>query len=249
MQRPTHRMRNAARPPQPLGRAFTLVEMLVTLTIGSLLVVATVSATRSLTNARRGVDERTARVAEARRALETIVAGLRTVRRDPSPDRALIIGRSGGQGRGQDQITLQAISDRRVRADGAESDQQEISFYLSPAGPAGEPSRLLCRRDHGFDDDPEKGGIATVIAEGIISLSFEYYSAGQWYPEWPPTEPRPPEAVRVTLAAASETQPGPSRRRPEVTVLTSMVAIHANVPENAAGSTGGGPSVQGGPPQ
>lgn len=229
----------------PVGRsAFTLVEMLVTLTIGSLLLVATVSATRSLTTARASVDERAARVAEARRAMEAIVAGLRTVRRDPLPEKPLIIGRSGGRGAGNDTITFHSISDRRVRPDGAESDQCEMSFYLSPAGKGSLPA-LLCRRDHGLDDYPEEGGIATVVAEGIVSLSFEYYSAGQWFSEWRPTEPRAPEAVRVTLVAASPPQPG-SRRSPDVTVLSSMVAIHANAPGGSQGPEGnrspGGPT-------
>jgi type II secretion system protein J len=238
---------------------FTLVEVLVTLTIGSLLVVATVSATRSLTTAREAVDRRAARVGEARRAMEAIVGGLRNVRRDPIAGKPLVVGRSGGRGAGNDAITFLAIDGRRVRAEGAESDQYEMSFRLSGAAEGRLPA-LLCRRDHGFDEYPEEGGVATVVAEGIVALSFEYYSKAQWYTEWPATEPRPPEAVRVTLVAATAPKPG-SRRTPDTTVLSSVVTIHANQPEEQPRSGGnedanrenrgnpGGPRVPGGGPE
>jgi hypothetical protein len=220
--------------------------MLVALTIGSLLVVATVSATRSLTGAREGVDVRAARVAEARRAMEAIVAGLRTVRRDPLPNKPLIIGRSGGRGSGNDSISFHSIDDRRVRRDGSESDQYEMGFYLSAPTAKHPLPALLCRRDHGLDEHPEDGGVATVVAEGIVSLGFEYYSAAQWYPEWPATEPRPPEAVRVTLVAASAL-PADSRRPPETTVLSAIVAIHANSADASQRPTADGTSNTGGP--
>ncbi|MEP0843459.1 MAG: prepilin-type N-terminal cleavage/methylation domain-containing protein, partial [Phycisphaerae bacterium] len=137
---------------------FTLVETLVTLTIGTLLVAATVSATRALTTARAGVDRRTQRVAQARRAMEAIVAGLRNVSRDPPDNRPLIVGRSGGGGAGNDAISFLAIEDRRVRPEGAESDFHEMSFFLAQSGTKG-PPRLVRRRDHAFDEHPEEGGI------------------------------------------------------------------------------------------
>ena len=140
--------------------------MLVTLMIGSLLVVATVSATRTLTSTRASVDVRTARVAERRRAMEAIVAGLRSVRRDPIAGKPLIIGRSGGHNAGNDRITFLSIDAARVRPDGPESDQYEMSFYLSAPRPGDVPA-VWRRRDHALDDYPEEGGIATIVARGL----------------------------------------------------------------------------------
>lgn len=228
---------------------FTVVEMLTALTIGALLVMSAVSATRALTGARQKVDERTARVAEARRALDAIVAGLRNIRRDPPQQNVpLLIGHSGGRGAGNDSINFHVIDARRVRPDGAESDQQEMSFYLSRPTRQRPVPLLLCRRDHALDDHPEEGGIATVVAEHIVTLSFEYFSAGQWYPEWRSTEPRPPEAVRVTVAAALPQTPG-ERGRPEVTVLSAEVPIRVNLPDAPAQGPGeAGPAPPGGLP-
>lgn len=232
-------------PPPSDGRrglraGFTLVEMLVTLMIGALLIVASVSATRALTTARAGVERRTQRVAEARRAMEVIVAGLRNISRDPPARKPLLVGRSGGHGAGNDQISFLAIDNRRVRPDGPESDLHETGFFLA-AGGAGTLPRLMCRRDHAFDEYPEEGGIATAVAENIVSLGFEYFSAGDWYPEWRATESRPPQAVRVTLVAVTPPEPG-STRAADTTVLTSVVAIRANEPQQAPQPNQGRPN-------
>ncbi len=209
-------------------RAFTLVEVVAALTIGSLIVVSVVSATRALSGARDGVDHRITRAASARRAMEAVVAALRNVRRDPIRDQPVIVGHSGGRGVGKDRINLLLISDTPVRTDGPESDQYEMSFYL--AKPSGQhlPS-LMCRKDHGLDQHPDDGGIATVVAEGIVGLSFEYYSDGEWSEEWPKTEPRTPEAVRVTVTAI-DPQAADARVRPDPCILSTVVRIRVNTP-------------------
>ncbi len=221
----------AGRHDTPRGRhpcGFTLVEVLLALTIGSLLVVSVVSATRALSTSREGVDHRCARSMEARRAMEVIVAALRNVRRDPIRGRPVIVGHSGGRSARRDAIDLLVAGDRRCRPEGPESDQHEISFYL--AKQPGQPLPvLMCRRDHGLDDRPEDGGIATVVAEGIVGLSFEYYYDGLWSDEWSSAEPREPEAVRVTVAAVGpETGSRPSV--PEPLVLSTLVRTRMNEP-------------------
>ena len=94
---------------------FTLVELLVAVTISSLLVVSVVSTTRALSSTRRGVDQRVERSASGRRAMEAIVAGLRNVRRDPIRGKPVMVGLSGEGEAGSDRIDLQVISDRRAR--------------------------------------------------------------------------------------------------------------------------------------
>lgn len=216
-------------------RAFSLVEVLVTLTIGSLLVMSAVSATRALTGARASVDRRVERVSEARRAMEAIVAALRQVRRDPlGPEKPLVVGVSGGRNAGRDSINLQVISDRRARRDAIEADQHEVGFFLSEQKSDGRMPVLLRRRDHALDDHPDEGGVVMPVAEGIVSLSFEYLSGEQWYPEWPATEPRPPEAVRVTVVAATP-PPKDSRLAPDTTVFSTIVPIRTNLPEGSQG--------------
>ncbi len=224
MQRATHH--NSLHHARATG--FTLVELLVATTISALLVVSVVSATRALSGARKSVERRVTCSQAARRAIDEIAGALRNVRRDPVRGQPVLIGQSAEQAGGSDRLDLLVIEDRRVRPDGPESDQHEIGFFL-----ANLPDRplpvLMCRRDHAFDEFPDEGGVATVIAEGIVQLAFDYYDGTTWYPQWPETEMQPPEAVRITLAAQPTTPP-PQGGRDRPLVLSTVVALHVNPP-------------------
>jgi len=172
------------------------------------------------------VDSRVDQAASARRALETIVAGLRNVRRDPIQREPVLIGYRGDSEDGNDRIDLLVTSDRRFRRDGAESDQYEMSFYVGKRQGTGLPA-LMCRKDHGLDEHPDEGGIVTVVADGIVGLSFEYLEGTEFKSEWSQLERRAPDAVRVTVAAMSTDQQS-SAGQPDVTVLSTMVAIGVN---------------------
>jgi prepilin-type N-terminal cleavage/methylation domain-containing protein len=233
--------------------AFTLVELLVAITISSLLVVAVVSATRALSASRQSVERRAASSAAARRALETIVGALRNVRCDPVRGTPVVVGHAGDAAGNAARIDLLVIGDRRVRSAGPESDQHEVSFYLAKLPQQPLPV-LLCRRDHALDEHPDEGGIATVVAEGVIGLSFAYYADGRWRDDWPSAEPRAPHAVRVTVAALGAdagAAPGPANP----CVLTTTVPLRVNPaseppapqPEGPpTGPTGGPPAEMGG---
>ncbi len=212
--------------------AFTLVELLLAITISGLLVVSAVSAVRSLTSARESVDRRGQRLCQARQAIECVTSALRNIRRDVQGDDPVLVGRPGDRGEPGDRIDLLVIDQRRCRPEGPESDQQETSFSLATL-PGREYPALLCRRDHALDDEPEDGGLATVVAEGIIDLSFEYYDGDQWQREWV-EQPAPPRAVRVTVAAVADD----SRldRKPDVLTLSTVVAIGATRQPNPRGN-------------
>ncbi len=191
-----------------------------------MLAVAVVSTTRALAATRQGMERRLDQATQARHALETIVAALRNVRRDPTRRFPVVIGRSGGAG--NDRIDLLVTSDIRCRPDGAESDQYEQSFYLAERS-GGPGLALVSRKDHALDEHPQEGGIGTVIAEGIVAMSFQYYSGAEWRDEWPELEPRPPRAVRITLAAIpadAANRGGPA----DPVLLSTVVALRLNEP-------------------
>lgn len=228
LQRTSNQSTNAHCLRQP---AFTLAELLVALTLMALLTAAIVSSTHALASTRARVDERLAASAAARQGLEAVVAALRNIRRDPDKDHPLIIGESSGPGNSR--IELQVISDMRARTDSPESDQYELGFSLWQREGDGVPV-LLCRRKNALTDKPGRGGVATVVAEGILSLSFEYYSQGQWQNEWTEAELGIPEAVRVTVAAAGAPAREPGKVVP--VTLSTIVPIHAQPPIDTAQS-------------
>ena len=220
---------------------FSLVELLVALTIGSLLVASVVGATRAMSSSRESVDRRVAREAAARRAMEAVVSVLRDVRRDPSRQEPVVVGESGGEGEASDKIDLLVISDHRFRPEGAESDQYEVSFYLARR-PGTDLPALMCRKDHALDEFPEDGGMVTVVADGITGLAFEYLSEDGWLRDFSAFEQRPPQAVRV-MVAATDLEPSPRDGSRDTTVLSTAVAIGARFPSRSSESSeSGGPT-------
>jgi len=214
-----------------VASAFTLVETMLALTITALLVGSIVSATRTLTDSRKTAERRMERLTEARRAMNAIVAELRNVRRDVIADHPAIVGHTSGPDVGNDRIDLLVTSDRRSRPDGAESDQYEVSFYLIRSSERRQ-TVLVQRKDHALDDHPDEGGIATVVAEGILALAFEYYTGSEWENEWSQLAPEAPEAVRVTVVAGNSD--GDSSVRPADTItLSTVVRIGVTNPAGA----------------
>ena len=206
--------------------SFTLVEVLLAMTISSLLVVTLVGATRTLSDARDRVQRRSDRLLEARHAMSAIVCAMQNVRRDPVSGERIIIGERGDKS-GNDRINILVVSDRTARPDSQETDQYETSFFLMKHT-GGNFSDLVCRKDHALDDHPQEGGLATVVAEGIIGLSFEYYTGSQWQNEWTELESQPPVAIKITICATDTTENIKPNVPPDVIELSTIVAININ---------------------
>ncbi len=189
------------------------------MTIASLLVVSVVSSTRTVMDARASIESRVADSSEARRAVESIVAALRNVRRDMGPDGHVIVGTARKRDALGDTIDLLVVDTRRARDEGAESDQYEISFSLVVMRGREQPA-LICRRDHALDDKPDEGGIAMIVAEGIAGLRFMYYDGTDWQDDWSEDQRGTPLAVRVSVQSAGTD-------RTESVTFSTVVAIAA----------------------
>ena len=60
---------------------------------------------------------------------------------------------------------------------------------------------LWKRRDPILDDNPIGGGVATPIAEGIVSLQIEAFDGASWFGQWDSDESGIPEAIRITVTS------------------------------------------------
>ncbi|HEX2922535.1 MAG TPA: type II secretion system protein GspJ, partial [Chloroflexota bacterium] len=172
------------------------------------------------------VDERIAASAAARQGIEAVVAAVRNVRRDPDNERRLILGEPADGGNSR--IEMQVISDVSARRDSPESDQYEVGFCIWQRED-GVPV-LLCRRNNGLAEKPGHGGMATVMAEGVVGFVLEYYSQGQWQNEWAEAEVGLPEAVRVTVAATGVARDGHGAAKVAPVMLSTIIPIHAEMP-------------------
>ncbi len=62
-------------------------------------------------------------------------------------------------------------------------------------------SALWKRRDAILDDNPVGGGMATPVADGIVSLQLEAFDGVAWYAQWDSDELGIPMAIRITVTS------------------------------------------------
>jgi len=60
---------------------------------------------------------------------------------------------------------------------------------------------LWKRRDPILDDNPVGGGVATPLAEGVVSLQLEAFDGANWLTQWDSDELGIPHAIRITISA------------------------------------------------
>ncbi|MCB9599399.1 MAG: prepilin-type N-terminal cleavage/methylation domain-containing protein [Sandaracinus sp.] len=125
--------------------------------------------------------------------------------------------RSGG-----DRIDFTSFSHRRLFRDAHESDQNEISYFVT-RHPTDQRRKVLARREQRrIDDDPRRGGEVQILVDDVTDLELEYLDplTTEWVRTWDTTQltgqpSRLPAQVRIRL-----TVPHPRRRGSTVTYGT-----------------------------
>jgi general secretion pathway protein J len=112
----------------------------------------------------------------------------------------------GTDSRPGDRIDFTSFSHRRLKADTHESDQNELSYFISRDPEASGKLDLVRREAKWIDLDPQKGGVVLVIAENVESFDVQYLdpATGEWTDTWDSTQPaaqpdRMPLQIKLTL--------------------------------------------------
>jgi general secretion pathway protein J len=92
--------------------------------------------------------------------------------------RTTFLGKDSGFG---DRIDFTSVSHTRVYRDAKESDQNELSYYLTDA-PDGEGKVLARRMQSRPDDKPTEGGRVEVLLTDVLEFDLEYLDPTSW--EW-----------------------------------------------------------------
>ncbi|MAQ14336.1 MAG: general secretion pathway protein GspJ [Sandaracinus sp.] len=135
--------------------------------------------------------------------------------------RTCFIGKDHGE---RDRIDFTSFSHQRLIADAHESDQNELSYFIT-SHPDDRRIKVLARREQNrIDDDPQEGGHIAILVEDVEGLDLEYLDpvSNTWQRNWDTTQTtgqpnRLPSQVRITL-----TVPNPHRRGAELTYGTRV---------------------------
>jgi type II secretory pathway pseudopilin PulG len=216
--------------------AFTLLELVVTLTITALIAGASAAVLRSVTAARAAADRRLDAQQDATLALNTIATALRNAYRPLDAGDDLFAGSDEGSAESDlpaDRVRFRCVSRRGVRPGQPESDVREVEFFLAPTRP-GSPPALMRRTDPTRNDPPDGGGVLEPIASGVVGMQIEYFDGITWERYWSQDIHRWPTAVRVRLAYVAD----PDKRLVESVERT--VNLPYWVPRQPTGKAGPG---------
>lgn len=219
-------------------RGMTLVEAMVAITI--LAIVATVvfgGFTQTMRNKRR-VEEQADRAHVIRVAMERMVSELSmayvSVHVNVNPALQMMntcfIGGRGGRAH---RIDFTSFSHRRLYRDAHESDQNELSYFVTEHPERRDTLVLARRQQNRIDADPQTGGTIQVLVEDVLDFDAEYLDvvSGQWVDSWDTRDithqpNRLPAQVKLMLTVRDDS--APSRRRTYATRAQPMILWGVN---------------------
>jgi type II secretion system protein J len=187
-------------------RGFTLVELLVAGIISAAVAGATAMSIGSLTRARTRAGAREQAWSRAELAAARVEADLRSAARDSDLRFAhvsAVDGRAGEDDR--DELLLFTRSIRPVRGDdeSPEGGLFEVQYRVMADPETGRPA-LWRRIDPAHDLAIDGGGLAGILARGVVGLNVEAMDAENWYDSWDSDTDGLPHAVRVTITATDD---------------------------------------------
>jgi general secretion pathway protein J len=219
-------------------RGLTLIEVLVAITIFAIVSVVVFGGFNQTMINKRVVEEDADRMHVLRVALERMVRELSMayvsvqVNINPSLQTMNTCFIGGRAGRGH-RIDFTSFSHRRLYRDAHESDQNELSYFVT-TDPEDSSKLVLARREQNrIDEDPQTGGTVQVLVHDVLEFDAEYLDpvSGEWIDEWDTRDlthqpNRLPIQVKLSLTVRDED--APRRQRTYVTRAQPMIMWGVN---------------------
>lgn len=164
----------------------TLIEVMVAMAMFAVVATLIYGGFAQTARAKRNLEAQLDRYHEIRVAMERMVRELSSayvsthLNRTPALQgmRTTFVGKDSGFG---DRIDFTSMSHMRVYRDAKESDQNEISYFLTDA-PSGDGQVLARRMQPRPDDEPQEGGRVEVLVDDVLEFDLEYLDPVNW--EW-----------------------------------------------------------------
>lgn len=207
-----------------------MLEVTVTMTVSTLIVVAAVATVRSVTAARAAGSGTAEMDRQGRQAMLWMRRSLRNAVRTPVDDRIPVFvgGPDDDAVVPHDRIDFFAYDHGTLRPNEPESDLYEVSFQLILRA-ADDRVVLVERRDPALDDEPAEGGVLTVVAENVVEMEFEYFDGEEWTDEWLEERKEFPRMIRMRVLVEEDVRWRRRGRRPRnkwYTMLVTMGDLH-----------------------
>ena len=193
------------------NHGFTLVEVIVGSIVLAIVTGATTTAVSNLARAKSVSAARQQAVERAHTAAAMIATdALRLVRDHDLYFTRVVIQSDSRKGKPADDLLLIVRTIEPVRGlfgtpEGADF---EVQYRLEAieAGESDERDGLVMwrRMDPALDEYPTAGGVASVIAEGMVSFSVEAYDGQEWLETWDSDLDGLPHGLRIEVTATDD---------------------------------------------
>ena len=143
------------------------------------------------------------------------------------------IGKDNGD---EDRIDFTSFSHRRLYRNAKESDQNEISYFVTEH-PDEPDTKVLARREQNrIDEDPRTGGKSQILLENVEGFNLEYFDPllSDWVQTWDTIDAlaqpnRLPSHVRILLEVRDPRREGRTEAfGTQVAIPISYALNHAN---------------------
>lgn len=215
---------------------FTLVEVMVAVTIGGFIMLVAVGALKAITASAEMVDSNINTAAELRFVSNMLERDLVNFYRDENIENTKLIGTVGESGEeGISYLIFYTVSRAKARADEPEGDIYEVEYYLMKDE---EKSLLMRRLWPNPNDEDEPGGILAAIAEDIDIFEIRYFDGEEWSTEWPEEMDVLPQLIEVNIVAKPPSRGQPTMESFMVNFTRSVVGAVETLESGEQGQGG-----------
>jgi len=215
-------------------RGFTLVELLVAVTVLAFITMLLYGAFSGMQRSRDGLTRTQGRYREGRLALQRFVKDLESaylsthvpINAQLATQKTAFIGHVANPA---DRVDFNTFSNVRRDRNSHVSDQLEVSYFGGDSVEEPGTTDLLRRSSVDLDDKPEEGGRVDVVATDIdlFDLSYLDPTTSLWSDTWDTTQAagqsnRMPFQVRVTLVLNGGRRSAAERGRDPLRFVTTV---------------------------
>jgi general secretion pathway protein J len=174
---------------------FTLVEVLVALTVSAILVSTVYGIIAGISVTKDRLDQESEGFHQARTLFSRMSREIRSLHHAPGEEGVRFHGGRDGAGHYFLEMATTAVSPVLVQATGV----SQVRYEMRPDPGHGAANPLLMRREKALLPGGEGGGMEHRLSSGIHEFRLRFFDGEGWRDEWEPAEENLPRMVELYL--------------------------------------------------